>query len=792
MADYTNYDSVIEQLRGYGLRVDALRVTNNVVRVPDRDDQAGKRSGWYSLHELRLGSGDLALIGAYGSWREGVSHKIELRGAGLSGEERAAVRARIKADRQAAEKRRRAVAAKAADRAARVWARCSPQGESAYLVRKGVQGHGVRYTAQGNLLVPMLDTAARIVGLQVIYSEPKVRGDSTLDKEFWPAGVSMRGSYFMMGTPGRVLLICEGYATGATLHEATGHAVAVAWNAGNLLPAGQALARRYSHTKLVFCGDDDYVQKCVACGKKTLVSEPICTHCGQKHAKHNPGAKAAANAAMATGGVWLLPTFAERPAGTKWTDYNDLHQAEGLHVVRAQLERHLDGVGFSDPSAGCTNSGGGGDALQPLQSEQALLERFALIYGHGGAAFDFGEHRIVALSDMRDACTHRELYRRWQENPERQIVRIDDVGFDPGGQEGLRCNLWSGWPTKPRAGSCRHLLDLLEFLCGGEGVDALPMYEWVMKWLAYPIQHPGAKMKTALVLHGPQGAGKNMFFEAVMAIYGPFGRVVDQAAIEDKYNDWASRALFLIADEVVARQELFHVKNKLKSLITGDQIRINPKHVTAYHERNHCNLVFLSNEPQPLVLEPGDRRYAVIWTPPEMPAHYYEEIKAEIADGGIEALHQFFLDMDLGDFAPHTRPPVTVSKSELIDLGLDSTERFWIEWTRGQIDGIRPMPCHSKDLYALYRQWCGTVGISRAAPLHVMLGRLAKRGDCKKNVAWYVGAHGQKLQATFILPESGVSDPPPGRAQSEWLGECAAAFRNALDDWRESISPGKV
>ena len=40
---------------------------------------------------------------------------------------------------------------------------------------------------------------------------------------------------------------------------------------------------------------------------------------------------------------------------------------------------------------------------------------------------------------------------------------------------------------------------------------------WVLKWLAYPIQHPGAKMRTALVLHGPQGTGKNMFFEAIMA-----------------------------------------------------------------------------------------------------------------------------------------------------------------------------------------------------------------------------------------------------------------------------------
>ena len=92
-------------------------------------------------------------------------------------------------------------------------------------------------------------------------------------------------------------------------------------------------------------------------------------------------------------------------------------------------------------------------------------------------------------------------------------------------------------------------------------------------------------MRTALIFHGPQGTGKNLFFEAIMAIYGEYGRIVGQAEIEDKFNDWASRKLFLIADEVVARQELYHVKNKLKSFVTGEWIRINPKNVAAHDER---------------------------------------------------------------------------------------------------------------------------------------------------------------------------------------------------------------
>jgi hypothetical protein len=116
-------------------------------------------------------------------------------------------------------------------------------------------------------------------------------------------------------------------------------------------------------------------------------------------------------------------------------------------------------------------------------------------------------------------------------------------------------------------------------------------------------------MRSALVVHGGQGVGKNLFFEAVMRIYGEYGSVIDQAAVEDKFNDWASRKLFMVADEVVARAELWHLKNKLKGIVTGTLIRINSKNVTAWEESNHVNLVFLSNERQPVAVESDDRRY---------------------------------------------------------------------------------------------------------------------------------------------------------------------------------------
>jgi putative DNA primase/helicase len=786
LSGWSNYDDVLQQFSAAGLVVEALEV-GRMMRVPVTDDRGRQQSGWYTLHELRTDAGDLLLVGAFGNWRDGTGAlKVEVRGRKLSTEEREAMRARIKADRAQAESRRKAQHEKAARKARATWEKLSPTGQCDYLERKGVQAHGVRFSSAGNLAIPMMDTAGRIHGLQVIYGSAEAKERKGRDKDFWPAGLAKRGTFFQIGAPSWVVLVCEGYATGASLHEATGYPVAVAWDAGNLLPVCEALRARYRQARILVCADDDFLGTCRACGKKTTVATAECDHCGEPHGKTNTGITAAANAAMAVDGRWIAPRFEQR-GEQKLTDFNDLHLAEGLHVVRAQVEEFLDGAGWRAAGATPPRPGGGDDdALRPISSEDELLERFSLVYGHGGAVFDAQEHALVSLSDMRDACTHRELHRRWQENPARRIVRIRDVGFDPTGTDPeVKCNLWGGWPTKPRSGRCDVLLDLLDYLCNGEK-NTPDLFDWVLKWLAYPIQHPGAKMKTALVLHGPQGAGKNMFFEAIMAIYGQYGRVIDQTAIEDKFNDWASKKLFLIADEVVARAELFHVKNKLKSLITGDWIRINPKNVAAYDERNHVNLVFLSNETQPLVLEPGDRRYAVIWTPPELPPEVYVDVKKEIADGGIEALHDHLLNLPLGDFAPHTRPPMTWSKEELIDLGLDSTERFFLAWTAGEIEGVDVLPALSTDLYKLYRGWCAAAGIRNPAPQHILLARLGKRQDCRKQVCRYFNGSGGQRQGTFLWPLDAPQEPPDGQMQTNWLSKCVDQFRLGSDEWRDN------
>jgi len=611
----------------------------------------------------------------------------------------------------------------------------------------------------------MLDAHGKISGLQIIYADKKKKGR---DKDFWPAGVAKKGKYFLIGgiPDGGVVLVCEGYATGAALHEATGLPVVVAFDAGNLMPAAESVKKRFKRVKFLFCADDDY----------STVG--------------NPGVASAKAAALGLGGEVIVPVFsAARPDDKSGpTDFNDLHTLEGLHVVTVQVEARLRDLNWTHNSRARkpSNAGAGREDLSSLLSVPEACDRYSLIYGAGATLFDHQEHILVPKSDVMDILVDNG-WREWKLRVDRKVVRLDEVGFDPAGKDkNIKCNLWGGWPTRPKKGKCNLILELLEYLCAEEEKPQ-EVFKWVLCWLAYPIQNPGAKMRTALIMHGPQGVGKNMFFETYMAIFGEYGRIIDQATLEDKFNDWVSKKLFLIADEVVARAELYHVKNKLKHLITGDWIRVNPKNVSAHNEKNHVNLVFLSNEIQPLVIDPDDRRYAVIWTPMRLSWEYYEEVEEEISGGAAAALHHYLLNFNVGNFKHYTLPPDTKSKRDLVQQSLDSTERFWLQYLDGEIDGIPALPVRTEDIYELYRAWCARTGISRSAPLHTFISRLSKRPDCeRKRERCYVGS--TLKQPWFLIP--GSVKIPAGKTREAWITESMVDFSTALKNWKEAKRDG--
>lgn len=757
-----NYQDAINQMRDYGLDVLHVDELDKWVRCKEVNGDAEKRCQ-YKLTETRLDDGRIVLVGTYGIFRaaEFFSEQIKLGGkTKLSDSERAAIRAKQKANEAEIAAKRAKAASDAADKAKAEWATLEPATDHPYLTRKRVKAFGLRIASNGDLAIPMLDGKGNIHGLQWIYAKPK----NSLDKLYWPPGVSTRGHFHLIGEPAWIVLICEGYATGASLAMATDLPVAVAFDAGNLLPVGEAIKARYPRAKILFCADDDYF------------------------GDTNTGVNKASQAALAVGGSWMQPAFAnERPSDVKGdTDFNDLHVGYGLDAVTEQVFAHLTGLGWkaAAPKAPAAAPGEEGLPSLAIRSADQMAERFALIFAAKSTVFDFQERCVMALSDLRDACANKNYVREWQENPSRIVVRQDQVGFDPTERDtNIRCNLWAGWPTTPKPGECSMLLDLLYYLCSAED-NAKEVYDWIIKWLAYPIQHPGAKMQSALLVHGPEGTGKNTFFGCVRQIFGRYGGIFGQTELESDYNGWASGKLFMIGNEVVTRAELYHQQGRLKNMITEPEWMVNEKFMPARNEANHCNFVFFSNRIDIAKLDKGDRRFCVVWTPEAMDKQVYDAVAAEIANGGAAALHDYLRNIELGDFNEHTKPPMTRAKRDLIDLSMDNPERFYQCW-RDQEIPLPFGPCLGADLYEAYQRWCRINGVAKPVQANTLLATFNKKPGCHptgepSNV--YRGT--QKTKMRLYVPATNAL--PDGKTKIQWLTESMESFATSLSEWRSA------
>lgn len=244
-------------------------------------------------------------------------------------------------------------------------------------------------------------------------------------------------------------------------------------------------------------------------------------------------------------------------------------------------------------------------------------------------------------------------------------------------------NLWQGLDTHPAPGCVKPFLRLLYRLIPDPKAS-----KYVLRWLAHLFQTPQVKLNTALVIHSQQqGVGKNLLFETIQAIIGPHhSTLIGQAELESEFNAWARHKILIIGDEVdkSARRDR---ADKLKSLITGTSIIINEKHEKHKSTPNHANFVFLSNSPEAIYIDQTDRRYFVwnVTADPltEAQASEYVEWRDQ---GGLSALLNFFLSINLAAFNPKAHAPNTVGKQMMIRSNNTSLE----DWCAELVDDNQP------------------------------------------------------------------------------------------------------
>ena len=773
---WINYDEVISTLISHDFIVSGLDI--GVMRRVKRDGHHQK--GWYVVHEITLDDGRHALIGSFGYWFGGEAYSEKIApGADikLSQDQLAAIK-KQHAEAQKREKLKREQDAEKASKMATIaWHKYVPEGESSYLNRKGVRAHGLKFAPSGNgtVAVPMKDTKGKVWGLQIIRG--KDRG-TKLEKEYWPKGLNKKAHYHLCGsitpqTP--TILIAEGYATGASIYQSTDLPVAVAFDAGNLQPVAEALHKEYPRAHILICADDDYLSE------------------------GNPGCAAAEKAALAVGGAWVKPAFPFDREGKKLTDFNDLANFENCSesTIRVQIEDKLTALGWglhAAPPARNASEGGGVSlerkpAVSVMELDDAVARFIPLDDGTGKYVFDTWTHKI-ALKDQMFAVlvagTKSDDVKRhyiWQT---RGAYYLDEIGFDPSMKDpSVKLNTWTGWEMQPKAGECSKILATLEHLCSKEK-NSDEILWWIIKWMAYPLQNPGAKMGSAIILHGPQGTGKSLIFRILASIYGRYSTVIGNRGIEDKFNaDWADSKLFILAEEVATSADKWNIKNELKELVTGETVRVNPKNVAAYSQKNQMNVAFLSNEDMPLPLEGDDRRHLVVYTPPCLAREHYSDALDERDNGGIAAFYHFLMNVDLTGFNRHTPPPKTEAKNNLIEMSLPSDRRFIKHWTTGETKWI-VCPCKTMDLYIAYREWCKENGEPWPRSSGVFLGMV-------KNITGWVsfrkhetGLDGKRTQITIVIPPADILTrsgyaKPEDKTESQWLSDCANYFSGDIE-----------
>ncbi|EQM70009.1 PriCT-2 domain-containing protein [Pseudomonas tohonis] len=831
---------------------------------------------WRSFRKSGTGLGTVIKLAMDNGWKpaqEEMPAEVKRKQAREAEARRKARQAEIEQDEARAALMREAVA----QACQRIWAeQVKPEGKSAYLERKQVGAFGVGFFnhtvllsiddqaqrcdiwvgdeskrfldampdprpdhisfmmfKRGTLAVPLVDEAGKLWSLQAINPQ---------GTKLFPKYGRKSGCFHVLGDigPGEPFSIAEGYATAASVHMATGWPVAMAVDSGNMPAVARALRGYHPDSPIVMAGDDDPT------------------------VKGNPGRTKAEAAAREVRGMTGFPVLAEDAQGKDW---NDLHIAQGLDVVREQLmaalasgpeEPDLSPALSEDEEAAADEEGVEGDSL----NLNKLLRRYALIVGTTNvwdtdkarkmkrAAFEahvgrelykewaavvdskrkkrISEEQVKEIEDARkmagkkldamsmppliryvfidgtkdawDCAKKRRLpegalkmalgdaYNLWLNSAERRVVDVEQIVFDPTltVDPKTHINTYEGLPLEPvrNPAACENLRWLVDFLCNHDEKAAT----WLKRWLAFPLQHSGAKMDTAVLMHSIiEGSGKSLLNSVVMGrIYGQYAATVGQTQLEGNFNAWQSGKLWAVFEEVVSRDQRYNQVGKIKQLITGQTVRIESKFVNGWEEASHMNAVFLSNEIMPWPISEGDRRFLVLWPEATLPEDRQKAIKHELANGGVEAFHGWLLDVDLGDFDPQTKPPVTPARDRLVALSRSTWQTFLHLWKVGDLGNGLWGPCLSSDLYGLFIEWCQK---NKEHSMSHTKFSLFISAEVQKTrpIPWTDG--NTRRFGAFFFPDDPASSPAPslkapqlGKAVVEWRDRAKLAGWN-VDNW---------
>jgi hypothetical protein len=252
-----------------------------------------------------------------GGWVQDWSASDEVKywfyrnGEQLSPEELEEQRRRIEVENQRAVSEREAEHRRVQGEQRRRFDAAAIVTEHPYLSGKKVAAYGLK-VAGDKLLIPLRDTGGELWNAQEIAPD---------GKKHFPWRGKKQGLYHQIGpdpAPDGTAVIVEGYATGASVHEATGHTVLVAFDRTNLKPVALAVRKKWLKANIILAADDD--------------------HATERDKGTNPGTNDAMDAALAVNGKVAVPDFKDVTRSDRQSDFNDLADIGGPEAVKRAFE----------------------------------------------------------------------------------------------------------------------------------------------------------------------------------------------------------------------------------------------------------------------------------------------------------------------------------------------------------------------------------------------------------------------------------------------------------------------
>ncbi len=493
---------------------------------------------------------------------------------------------------------------------------CPP--DHPYLVKKGIRPHGAS-VENGRIILPM-----QINGEVWNYQSIEPDGTKIYLKDALVAGCS----YVIAGDKAKICVV-EGFATGASVHEATGFETHVAFNAGNLVHVIGNLLAKHKKEDILLCADNDH---------ETIVrGEP-----------YNTGFVKAKIILEKYGVNYVYPEFKE-PAGK--TDFNDLALAEGLDAVRNIIQRK--DVLAADSMAGAVGLEAHRPPLVHAPASHASpynddFERDLIKNSKGIDARSTTNAFLIAVNDpplrgiyQYDSFSKQILLTKpapWNDEKDFKVRPIADYDYLP-----LECYLESAWGIKTSKSRCADLIERIAtleqhtFNPASEHFNSLQwdgtprLDTWLKKYVANDTQGddylsivgrkfvcglaaramiPGIKFDTMLILEGPQYAGKSYLSRIMSTINGVEYFLDDFKDIENKDALMKMQGKLVVEFPEISTLRKAEV-NDLKAFITrqtdefrppyGRNVRIAPR---------QCVFVGTVNPEGPYFKDvTGNRRY---------------------------------------------------------------------------------------------------------------------------------------------------------------------------------------